>query len=74
MMRADVHRRRTEVMQLAEQLLAVFHRRVVGLVIAKPALDRRVWAQRLLKVHLHRGFSGRGSTCDPLQRGGTDEE
>jgi len=55
MVHADVDRRGAEVVQLLEQLTAVRHRGVVGLVVADPAIDRFVRADGLAEVDLDGG-------------------
>src|SRR5271168_1330160 len=54
MMRADVDGRRTEVMQLAQELFAVGHGRIVRFVVTEPAVDGLVDADGLVQVDLNR--------------------
>src|ERR1700687_6048601 len=51
-MRAYVNRYRAEIVQLGKQLLAIFHGGVVRFVIAEPAIDWLIGAQRLIEIYL----------------------
>ena len=52
MMGADMHRYRAQVVQFAQQLLAVAAGGEIGLVIAEPGIDRLVGTDQLVpKIH-----------------------
>ncbi len=52
-MRANVNGVRAEVVQLAQKLAAVFHCRVIRLVVTEPAIDRFEGPLRFGKIHVH---------------------
>ena len=56
--RANGHRHRREVMQLAQQLPPVLHRRVVGFVVSEPVPNGPVSPQRLRQINLDRNPRG----------------